>query len=79
MPSYPTAPLVNFAIAAVGAVAPCQVKYLQERVNAVRNAPTLSGSVQALAGTLGERLSPGSVATDSVYRFQPPPGAARYT
>jgi hypothetical protein len=79
VPTYPTSPLVNFAVAAYGAVAPGQVGYLQTRVAAWRNANSLSTGAQALAGTLGERLSSGSVATDSVRRFQPPHGVARYT
>ncbi|MFZ2058380.1 MAG: hypothetical protein WAV54_13310 [Acidimicrobiales bacterium] len=63
MPTYPTSPLVRLAEQLFSAVAPAQSRYFAARVSAWQGAPTASAGATAVLGTLGTRLSPGSVAT----------------
>ena len=79
MPTYPWGPAVDFAEKVYSAVAPGQAVYAQKRINSFRNSSSLSAGAQALAASLGARLSPGGVATDSIVRYTPPTGQARFT
>ena len=55
-----------------------QAGILQSRINALTASGTLQAKVQNFTGTLGVRLKSGVPKADSVVRYQPPPGAARY-
>lgn len=63
MPTTPAAPVINLIQSAYSAGAPSQSPYFGKRVTAFRSAGSVLEGVMAVVGTLGERFTPGGVAT----------------
>ena len=63
MPTTPVAPVINLVQSAYSAGAPSQSPFFAKRVTAFRSAGSLLEGAMAVVGTLGERFTPGGVAT----------------
>jgi hypothetical protein len=70
MPSYPTAPLVNFAQSVYATLAPAQATFLQTRITAWRNASTAQAGATAVLGTLGNRMGSGTMSLARARNWQ---------
>ena len=68
MPSYPTAPVLNFFGTAFASLAPSQARFFAARVSAWRVAPSAQAGAVAVLNTLGSRFGPGGVALQAFGR-----------